>query len=419
MSANQNSQQGSDSAPTSDRYDIPLLIKKKSNAADIDAQPSFLSRLLRKLKFVPLVMLFGAFVGTVALYFQPPGLQMLMRFLELEPGGGTQSPIAVPAPPQPPTGAAVKPQIRLIVGLGKLLPEGDVRTVAPPFGAGDARIAELLVDEGSKVIAGQRLAVLDNQQSLKAAIDNATSTVSVRRATLDQVKNSVLISQDEAKASLQRAESALENSIQEFDRTEALFKRGFTTNSILDQKRSTRDQARGEVQRLTATLARYSAKSIDHQPDVVVAARNLDAAISDLNRTKSDLSKSIVNAPSSGVVLQIHVRAGEKPGAKGILDIGNIEKMTADVEIYQTEIGSVSLGAKVELTAEALSVPLQGIVTKIGLEVGGQELIDATPAANTDARVVIVSVALDKVSSEAAKRYTNLQVLARIEALPR
>ncbi|MCF6320506.1 MAG: HlyD family efflux transporter periplasmic adaptor subunit [Rhizobiaceae bacterium] len=414
--ANDNLEAGQKSQASPDESNLPLLV---NNKAQTNGKTSSLPwRILRKIRFVPLIFLFAATVGTVALYFQPPGIKFIMRVLNLEPGGGTQTPIAIPANPRPSaTDAALlaEKQNRKIVGLGKLLPEGNVRTVAPPFGAGDARIAKLSVEEGDSVAAGDLLAVLDNEASLKANVDNATSNISVRRATLEQIKNSVLISSDETSALLQRAKSALQNAQADFERTDTLFKRGFTTNSVLDQKLSVRDQAQGEVQRLTATLARFQVKSIDEQPDVVVAARNLDAAVSELNRAKSDLAKSMVVAPTGGVILKIHVRAGERPGTKGILDIGNIKKMTADVEVYQTQIGAVVLGALVEMSAEALPRKLTGTVTKIGLEVANQELIDSSPAANTNARVVIVTVTLDEPSSDAAKRFTNLQVLARIE----
>ncbi len=395
--------------------ELPFVVDTDS---DISQKPLPV-RLLYKIRFLPLVMIFGATIGIIALYFQPPGLQKLMGFLQLEPGGGTASPIAIPVNPREDNeNGAVNNDVKTpeIIGLGVLLPEGDVRTVAPPFGAGDARISQMLVKEGDRVKAGDLLAVLDNEANIKAVIENAQSTVSVRRATLGQIKNSVKISQDEARASLSRALSALQNAQTDLERTQALFERGFTTNAILDQKLSTRDQAQGEVERLRATLARFEASSIDEQPDVVVAARNLDAALSDLDRAKSDLSKSRVFAPISGTILNIYARKGERPGPEGILDIGNIEKMTADVEIYQTQIGAITLGAKAQLTAEALSQPLYGTLTKIGLEVGRQKLVDSSPAANTDARVITVTITLDEPSSQAAKRYTNLQVLARITA---
>jgi HlyD family secretion protein len=96
------------------------------------------------------------------------------------------------------------------------------------------------------------------------------------------------------------------------------------------------------------------------------------------------------------------------------MNLGNIEQMTVEVEVYQTQIGRVALGNPVEVTAEALPQPLKGQVTRIGLEVGRQTVIDANPAANTDARVVKVTAALEPDASRLARRLTNLQVTVRI-----
>ena len=63
---------------------------------------------------------------------------------------------------------------------------------------------------------------------------------------------------------------------------------------------------------------------------------------------------------------------------------------------------------------EALPAPLAGHISRIGLEIGRQSLIDASPAANTDARVIKVYADLDTESSKAARNFTNLQVTARI-----
>lgn len=76
----------------------------------------------------------------------------------------------------------------------------------------------------------------------------------------------------------------------------------------------------------------------------------------------------------------------------------------------------MAAGARVTIAADALPRPLGGAVTRIGLEVGKQSVTDASPAANTDARVVKVYVALDEPSKVIARRFTNLQVTARIVA---
>jgi HlyD family secretion protein len=116
----------------------------------------------------------------------------------------------------------------------------------------------------------------------------------------------------------------------------------------------------------------------------------------------------------TGTVLTIHVWPGEKPGSRGLMNLGNIDRMKVEVEVYQTMIGRVALGDLVEVSAEALPRPLKGSVSRIGLEVGRQNLVDASPAANTDARIVKVTVTLDPDSSQVARTFTNLQVTARI-----
>jgi HlyD family secretion protein len=47
-----------------------------------------------------------------------------------------------------------------------------------------------------------------------------------------------------------------------------------------------------------------------------------------------------------------------------------------------------------------------------------QEVVGSEPAANTDARIVKVHVALDPASAERARAFTNLQVTARIKIDP-
>lgn len=53
-------------------------------------------------------------------------------------------------------------------------------------------------------------------------------------------------------------------------------------------------------------------------------------------------------------------------------------------------------------------------VERIGALVRKQSVVDALPAANTDARVVEVLVRLDERSAPAARRFVGLQVRAEV-----
>jgi HlyD family secretion protein len=117
-------------------------------------------------------------------------------------------------------------------------------------------------------------------------------------------------------------------------------------------------------------------------------------------------------------VLAVHARVGEKPGADGIATLGDVRRMLAELEVYQDDIARVALGQPAVLRSPALQAPLHGQVAWLGWEVERQSVLAQDPAANTDARIVRVRVALDAPSSERASRLTGLEVDARIDATP-
>ena len=106
---------------------------------------------------------------------------------------------------------------------------------------------------------------------------------------------------------------------------------------------------------------------------------------------------------------------GGRTPAEGILHMGDTGRMLPEVEIWQDRIARVAIGQPVELVSSALGSALQGKVDSIGLTVGRQGLISDDAAENKDARVIRILVALDPASSAVAARFTNLEVIARID----
>lgn len=393
--------------------DLPLeVIHRTSQPAPARSRWQFRPRYLLVL-LIPALMFSGAVMG---MYFQPFGLKAFYAVTGLQPGGGSSAPIALPPEIILPQEMVETMQVTDVVGLARLMPRDDVSIVAPPYGAGDARIAEVLVAIGDRVTKGDIVARLDNQGQLESAVLLAEANVAVRQAALVQTRAAVQNSLDEARAGVDQAQSAATEAQAQLVRETALFARGVTTQAALDNVSAAAQQAALAVQKAQATLARFASAAVDQQPDVIVATRNLEAAEADLTRARRDLTRATVLAPISGVVLDIHARAGERPPAQdGIMEIGDTDQMMAEVEIYQDRIGAVAVGQPVELAAGALGRTLQGRVQAIGLTVGRQGLVAEDTAANTDARVITVLVALDAASSTVAARFTNLEVVARID----
>lgn len=383
----------------------------KPNGALANVRRSKFSTVLRFLPMLP-VFLLGGIVG---LYFQPPGLQSFFRMTGLEPGGGTDFPIAHAI-------EQVREQKELslvaegdVVALGRVIPKDDVITLAMPFGAGDARVSEITVSSADVVTENDVIAYLDNRDALQAALSAANSDVDVQSASLNQARANVAANRKEAEASLNRAQATSVEASASLSRNKKLLDKGVISRAAYDTAYARASEAARDVDRNQITLSRYQSPE-EEQADIILANAKLVSAQVQRQKAETDLEKSVVRAPISGTVLSVNVRAGERPGNEGIVNLGNTDVMTVEAEVYQSLIGRVAVGDPATVIAEAFDRTLNGVVTAIGLEIGKQTITSADPAANTDARVVDVIVTLDEQSTEIASRFTNLEAVVRIDA---
>lgn len=298
--------------------------------------------------------------------------------------------------------------------LGRLMPEGDTVTLALPFGADDARMARWLVSEGQRVSAGQIIAELDNLPQRLALRTTAAAQLAAKQAALDQVRSEARLGWADAQAAAKRARAARLVADQDLARLSSLVPAGATTQAQLDQARAAADQAAADQTKAAAAVQRYAHRDADAQPDVRLALGNLHVAQAALAQAEQDLASARVTAILDGTVLSVHVRVGEKPGDQGIATLGNVDRMAAELEVYQTDIRRVAVGQMVAVSSASLEVPLTGVVAQIGMEVQRQAILSSDPVSNTDARVVKVKVAFDAPSSRYARALTGLQVIAKI-----
>jgi HlyD family secretion protein len=324
---------------------------------------------------VPVLMFSGAVMG---MYFQPPGLQRFYALTGLQPGGGSESPIALPPEIEMPPKMAETLLPSDVVGLARIMPQGDVAVVAAPYGAGDARVAEILVAIGDTVARGDTLARLDNAQALEGAVLQAEANLAVRQAALMQTRSAIEASRAEAQASLDQARAAAQ-----------------------------------AVARAEATLARFAAGPSTTSPMSSSPRRNVAAAEAELTRARMDLGRAEVRAPIAARSSTSTRPPGNARPPRASWRWAIPAQMMAEVEVWQDRIASVAVGQPVELAAPMRLGGRCAARRSIGLTVGRQGLISDDAAANSDARVVRVLVALDAESSAIAARYVNLEAVAR------
>lgn len=407
--------------------DLPLLdngvidssnksYQDKDHAQQVKPGPGRSLKWTGKLKWLPLLVVIFGVGGFVGLYFQPPGLQFVMETTGLSPGAGSENPIAVPVQISANTKGSAN--IPVVSALGSILPLSDISILAPPFGASNARVAQLYVEEGEHVSAGQLIASMDNLAILEAEWRSAMADKEVAQAQLQQTKFSLQNTRAVAQAELEKVQANYQQVKSDLARGKVLKQDGVITQSELDKLTANEGALARSLDSARASLNSYTYDNIDDHPDVKLALSNLQAAELRLNAKQQDLNSASMRAPGDGVILEINARVGERPGDSGIATFGDTQSMQVKVEVYQSDIQFVHIGAQVQVSSSALGDRvLHGKVTRIGLEVKKQQLIAQSPAANTDARVVIVNVALDEDSSSIAAQFTGLEVLASIQTV--
>lgn len=353
--------------------------------------------------------------GVIGLYFQGPAIRAVFDWTKLEPGAGARQPIALPVERVPSPERVAAMATGDVVSLGRLQPAGGIVSVALPKGAGDARIDRILVDDGDVVAKGDVLAVLDSLALYESALTSAESTLTIRRAALSQVKVQVAAAEAELRAQIRGAEASLARSERELARVTSLLGTGVSTQATLEEAERAADTARADLDRLRASLSRYQPGPDAQQVDIAVATADLAAAEAAVEQARRDLDRARVLAPQDGAIIEVSARAGERPPADGLLRMGDTARMEAELEVFQTMVPRVAVGQSVSLVSGVLGdEQLTGTVSRIGTLVGRQSVTADDPAANTDARVLLVTVSLDEASSLRAASYVNLEVVARI-----
>ncbi|MEH2245466.1 HlyD family efflux transporter periplasmic adaptor subunit [Nostoc sp.] len=208
-----------------------------------------------------------------------------------------------------------------------------------------------------------------------------------------------------------------ETSTQELIESQATQTRTVATlQQQLNEAKANQDQTLASLQQqINEAKANLNQTAEVRPTDIANAQAEIESAQATVDKIRAELAQAYVVAPKAGRILEINTRAGETVGNEGIVALGQTDQMYAVVEVYQSDIKRVRPGQGVRVSSDSLRNELEGRVDWIGMEVKRQNLINADPSSNIDARVVEVHVQLNKLSSQNASSFTNLQVKAVIE----
>ena len=339
-----------------------------------------------------------------------------------------------------------------VVALGTLVPEGEVIKLSVA-NAEDSRVNQILVEEGDFVEKNQVIAILQGIERSERDLEEAQKTVELAEAQLAQTragdtKEAELSAQ---KANISRLESQLRNETAEkqsaiasaeaqlkqarltYERNQTLQQQGAVSQETFDISKEQLDMAQATLNERQAQLSNTQqtlteeinrerenlARLQEIRPvDVRVAEIELERAKIAVEQRRADLEDTKVKVPIDGQILRINTRVGEQVNTqKGIVELGQTQKMYAIAEVYETDIGKVRIGQPATISSEygGFAGNIEGTVEHLGLQVGTKELAEASedPTQDENSRIVEVKIRIDPEDSKKVARLTNMKV--RIE----
>ncbi|MCH8953911.1 efflux RND transporter periplasmic adaptor subunit [candidate division KSB1 bacterium] len=233
-------------------------------------------------------------------------------------------------------------ELRAIVSAsGKIRPKVSVDISANTSG----KVVKVAVDEGDIVEKGQFLMQIDptpaeaNVRQIEASIAAARANMELDEANLRQLKV-------------------------ELDRQETLFKRGLTSEDVLQKSRTSHDVQKLQTQARKQEIMRLQA--------MLLGARH-------------ELSKVNIHADVSGVITKRNIEEGENVfvgafnnPATILLTIADLSVIEAEIEVDETDIVNVQVGHESVIKVDAYpDSSFKGVVTKVGhspiLSLGSQQ----------------------------------------------
>jgi HlyD family secretion protein len=270
----------------------------------------------------------------------------------------------------------IKPQpIRAVTALGRIEPQGQMIQLAPSPDLGGSKIAQLLVEEGDRVTAGQTIALLDNNRRANAALEVARQEVKVAQADLAIIQAGAKRGDINAQvANLQRFKAELGGEIVANEAEVARLQAQLGTESL--EKQATTERLQAELRNAASEFKRYqqlaqqgviSASELDTRGLTLDTAKTAVAeAQASYNRTRTTLQQEINQAQAIALqnknTLQQQITAAEAT-LDSVGEVRDVDVIKAQAE-EDKAIATLNQ-AEEDLELTKVKAPRDGQIIKI------------------------------------------------------
>jgi HlyD family secretion protein len=175
-------------------------------------------------------------------------------------------------------------------------------------------------------------------------------------------------------AMIDHAQADLVHAKSDFDRAQQLFKDQLLAKQDFEAKKATYDAAAAALLEQQTRLDQARSQREQNAAQLASTQRRVAQAKAVLAQVTDMLNKFDSYSPIDGVVTNLPVRVGETvvPGVQNlvgsnIMTIADMSLITAEVKVDETDIVSVTLGQKADISIDAIpNKTFKGHVTEIG-----------------------------------------------------
>ena len=282
------------------------------------------------------------------------------------------------------------------------------------------------VEEGDRVIKGQTIAVLENDD-FETAIRSAQAQINTLRSARETAQAKLLQAQTErtrifngarteerreAKAGFDRTLPDIENARREYERRRKLHDSGDVSREELERARTVFDNAQKQSNTMRE---KFNVVNADARGDDLAKAdaavrlaemqiREFDAQIIEaqtkVGEAQARLEKTIVRAPLSGVILRKRLKDGESVAPEnqtGIVTIADVSALRVRVDLDETDVAKIRENQTAYITADAFGERrFTAKVIKIGQILGRKNFRTARPTEKVDTKILEILLELEK-----------------------
>ncbi len=238
---------------------------------------------------------------------------------------------------------------------------------------------------------------LNRQRSLlskgfvsQAAVDQAEASAGVTEAQVSSAQETVNTIAAEQQAAREAAEARVAQALAQVQSARAQTDVQDRQNAVAEARAAVL-QARASVTSAEANLQQAIANQANNQIrryDIASAQAGSARARATMENAQTTLNQTVVRAPSEGIILKKYVEPGTiitsgmslSSTGTSILQLGDVSKMYVNVTVDETDIASVDVGQKVDVTIEAYpGVPFEGKVARVDPQAQVEQNVTTVP----------------------------------------